>query len=435
MLPSNESATERRVSHTQFSKRKTGFPSVLGLLKPIVDYSKREKPKYNYAKLLEDFTENLGKQIPLTELAEHIGIRTTKAPRFYDRRLHQSLFKLRTSKMKPSSRPRVLISLDEPLKRILNQQANFADVVIAFEDLEPYAELKIRLGDRRTYKEEFSEVEKALSFLVKNSSLRGISSLILKHHCEAYVTQKDFDYVSYTADFVQFNDKSQRFFEPIVYTEKQKVPSIEINGKPIQKLGFKVNERDLKTRHFKLPKSITLNKADIPRTISFMQHYYSVSSFRPLQVYSLKYSKKGKIPVCRRRGFIFLCFDFWLSFEASEFTMKWDERLPIHPVKEGFASVIAPEWTFYPEEERDIEKFKLVDRTREIGLETMQKGSLCEVKTKAGKSEEMQKLFIKSRVAKPSWRIRFKFTTGPQFKEALSYKFEGPCDNCPLLKA
>jgi len=411
------------------------LPKVLWLLKPIVDYSTREQPKYNYAKHLEAFVEDLEKQVPQTELAERIGVKTTKAPRLYDRTLLRTLFKVETVENQRRGRPKVIVSLDEPLKQILRQQTNFSNIVIAFEDCKPHAELNIRLGDRKSYKKEFSEVLKALGFLVENSSLRGMSSLIMKYNGEVYMAHKGLSHVSHTADFVQFNDESQRFFEPIVYTERVGAPSVEINKKPIKELGFKIDDIELRTRHFKLPRNVTLEKTDIPKTVSFMQHYYSMSSFRPLQVYSLKYSREGAIPICRKGRQIFLCFDFWLAYEESKFTIKWEERLPIYPATEGFASVISSEWITRIEKDSEEDKFRLDDKTKKIGLETRTEKNLCEVKTKAGKLEEMWELCVQSRIAKPPWRIRFKFITKPQITRLLTYKFEGSCKNCPLLKA
>ena len=426
MLASSQSAKERR---------KTDFPRFLGLLKPIVDYSRRGQPEYNHAKYLESFTENLEKKIPLTELAERTGVKTTKAPRMYDRNLLPTLFKVEKSEKQSIGRPKVVMSLDEPLKQILHQQTNFSKIVIPLRDCKPYAELNIRLGDRKTYEEESSEVEKALGFLVENSKLQDISSLIVKYNGEVYMTQKGPSHVSHTADFVQFNDKAQRFFEPIVYNEKERAPSVEINGKPIQELGFKIGDISLTTtKHFKLPKIVELESTGVPSVVSFTQHYYSVSSFRPLQVYSLEYSRKGAIPICRKGEHIFLCFDFWLALEESKFTMKWDEKLPIYPVNEGFVSVVSPEWITHRKEEIEEDEFKLDDKTEEIGLEPIRGKNSCEVKTKAGKLEKMQKLFVQSRVAKPPWRIRFKFTTSLQPTGLLTYKFDGSCENCPLLK-
>lgn len=434
-LASRHHVKKRRTADKQLSERRTAPPKVLSLLRPIVDYSTREDPKYNYAKHLEAFAENLEKQVPLVELAERAGVKTTKAPRLYDRSLHRTLFK-ETVKKQHGRRAKVIVSLDESLKQMLRQQTNLSDIVIALEDSRPYSELKIRLGGRKSFKEESSEVVKALGFLVDNSKLQGISSLIMKHHGEAYMAKNGSSHVSYAADFVQFDDSSQRFFEPVVYTGKDEQPSVEVNGKPIQDLGFKIEEKVLESRHFKLPKTFILVKADTPKNVPFMQHYYSVSSFRPLQVYSLKYSKMGAIPICRKGEKLFLCFDFWLAYEESTFTIRWDKRLPLYPAKERFASVIAPVWIPHREKEEEHEEFKLLDKTRELGLrERRKKRNLYEVKTKAGKLDEMRESLVQSRVAKPPWRIRFEFSRGPQFAALLTYQFEESCDNCPLLKA
>lgn len=431
-MVSAEMAKKRQTIQTRFSKREIDSFRILGLLKPIVDYSSKEDPEYNHAVHLEAFTENLEKEIASTELAERIGVKTTSIPRFYDRRLHQSLFKFKTVKKQRGGRPKVIVSLDDPLKQILRLQVNFSNIMIPFEDLKPYAELRIRLSDGKSCYEESAEAEKALDFLVQNSSFQGMSSLIMKHNGEAYLAEKGQSHVSYVADLVQFSDNAQRFFEPIVYTGEAKAPNVEIDGKPYKGLGFKFEEKPLRGTHFNLPKTFTLDKTGIPNTVPFTQHYYCVSSFRPLQVYSLRYSQKGMIPVCIQGTHVFLCFDFWLAYEESKFTMKWEQTLPISPAKDGFVSVITPEW-MPAREEGEQEVFMLGDKTQEIGVEPRHGTNVCEVKTKAGKTKGMGKLFVQSRVAKPPWRIRFKFIASPQPVWSLTYRFKGSCENCPLL--
>jgi hypothetical protein len=435
-LTSDGSVTEKQPIEARFSKRKIDPLGILDLLEPIIEYPKKlHNPQYNYARWLEAFAGDLDRRVPLTELADLVGAKTSGTPRIYDR--HLQLFRFDTVKLPHQSKPKVMVSLGEPLKKILRQQPNLSNVVIAFEDLEPYAELKIKVGDRKFHREESAETEKALQFLVKNSSLQGITSLIMKYGGEAYMGEKGLSYVSHTANFVQFGDKAQRFFEPIVYTEEESDPIVEVNGRPYKELGFKVKQFKLSVSHFKLPRNFELNKTDISKTVPFEQHYYSITSFRPLQVYSLKYSRKGTIPVCLHGMQIFLCFDFWLAYEESKFTMKWEKTLPITPAKKEFASIISSEWITRSQEESQEDEFKLSDKTRDVVLEMSPiRDNVFEVKTKGGNlDDEMQQLLIRSRVAKPPWRIRFEFTSNEQQTGFLAYTFEGSCKNCPLLKA
>jgi hypothetical protein len=402
--------------------------------------------KYRIAKLLERFAKNPDESVLSAELQKLVGVNTSDSLR-----LPPHLFvRKRKDATMAVGRAKESHSLSEEARAILTGQPNLTRVVLPLEKLKPSAEVIIRLADKsRT--EEASATAKTVEFLVANSDLSTVSSFVIRSSTEVSLNNATSHSAAYEVKLVQFIDEAQRIFEPIMLpptgqTNQAKEIQVEVNDTPESTLRLTKSESDeMKDRpHFSLPRKIQVRQnRDPENSQNWTQHYYSIRPLRPLQVYSLRYSKLGTIPICYDGDCLRLCFDFWLAYEESKFKIAWN-GLRISLSVDKPVSVVSGQWEVDPRKDGK-EDFRLQDLTDSIPLERNTGQSNCEVTAKlneqtlAERQSSHAKLLVRSRVAKPPWRIVFRFRSeSPSLSDVSEWRYEytpksKSCDKCPIL--